>query len=88
MLVSAFFGPSDVALRGSEVDDESSQLEEVLKAHVVPGMYTAADLLSAENGCMVLDTSSTLIPKIKITIMDHGDQKMILVNNGRQLGEC
>jgi hypothetical protein len=78
----AFFGPSDVALASAELTGPVGQLDEILKSHVVTGVYSAADLLNAGD-CMILDTLSTSMPKIKITIMDHGDQKMILVNNGK-----
>jgi hypothetical protein len=78
----AVFGPSDVALASAELTGPLDQLDDILKAHVVTGVYSAADLLNAGD-CMILDTLSTSMPKIKITTMDHGDQKMILVNNGK-----
>eukprot|EP00980_Cylindrotheca_fusiformis_P009619 scaffold2125_cov126-Cylindrotheca_fusiformis.AAC.12 len=75
----AFFGPSNLALKGVGVSSEIS--DEVVKAHIVRGTYTTDDLLNAKDGCIVLNTLSTVAPRIKVTVLNHGDMKILMVNN-------
>jgi hypothetical protein len=80
VLPTAVFGPNDAAFAAlgdsfAQLAANETALFGVLAGHVVQGVYTAADVMTA--GCVVLDT----LAGTKLKVMYHEAMGMVMVND-------